>query len=260
ACANVAGLLLARNSARRKELAVRVALGAGRGRLIRQFLAESFLLSSVGGVLGILIATWGVRVLPAILPTNLPRQQGIAINTAVLLFGLAAIASVAVSLGLFAAWRAGMGNLQEALTAGSRSYSGGAASQRFRGLLVIGEIATTLVILVGAGLLGRSFLRLISTNPGFNPQNLITMGFLLPEHKGQVGAEHSAVARQVYLLDDILTRLRQVPGAENVGLAGAMPVAAGDDLADGNFIILDGQKPPANFGEWGRMAQNPSQV
>src|SRR5439155_25397550 len=149
ACANVAGLLLARNSTRRKELAVRAALGAGRGRLIQQFLAESFSLSLAGGVLGILIAAWAVRVLPAILPGNLPRQQGIAINTPVLLFALAAIVAVAVSLGLFAAWRAATGDLPEALTAGSRSYSSGGASQRFRGFLVIGEMATTLVILIG---------------------------------------------------------------------------------------------------------------
>src|SRR5207237_9950199 len=142
-------------------LAVRTALGAGRGRLVQQFLAESFSLSLAGGVLGILIATWAVKVLPAILPANLPRQQGISINAPVLLFALAAIITVSVSLGLFAAWRAATGDLQEALTAGSRSYTGSAASQRFRGFLVMAEIATTLVILVGAGLLGRSFLRLI---------------------------------------------------------------------------------------------------
>jgi predicted permease len=126
ACANVAGLLIARTSARRKELAVRAALGAGRGRLIQQFLAESFVLSFAGGVLGILIATWAVKVLPAILPTNLPRQQGIAVNTSVLLFVLAAIVAVGASLALFAAWRADAGDLQEAWSAGSRSYTAGA--------------------------------------------------------------------------------------------------------------------------------------
>ncbi len=261
ACANVAGLLVARTSARRKELAVRAALGAGRGRLIQQFLAESFSLSLAGGVLGLLIATWAVRVLPAILPTNLPRQQGIAINTSVLLFALAAIVAVAVSLGLFAAWRAGGGDLQEALTAGSRSYSGTGASQRLRGFVVIGEIATTLTILVGAGLLGRSFLRLISTNPGFNQRNLITMEFSPPNPQGQAFAiDEAALARQGHLMEDILTRLRAIPGAEAVGLVGAIPVAAGDDLADGGFLVLNGQKPPANFDEWGRMAQNASQT
>lgn len=256
ACANVAGLLLARNSARRKELAVRVALGAGRGRLVQQFLGESFALSLAGGGLGILIATWAVGVLPAILPANLPRQEGIAVNTTVLLFALGATVAVAVSLGLFAAWRAAAGDLQEALTAGSRSYTGSGASQRFRGFLVVGEIATTLVILVGAGLLGQSFWRLISTSPGFSAWDVITMEFSPPSLDWQVA--QTVIARQVRFMDDIMTRLRTIPGVKSVGLAGGMPVAAGDDLPDGGFLILNGRKPPANFDEWENMAQNPS--
>jgi predicted permease len=261
ACANVAGLLLARSSARRKELAVCAALGAGRGRIIQQFLAESFLLSFAGGVLGILIATGSVRVLPAILPADLPRQQGIAINTSVLLFALSVTAAVAVSLGLFAAWRAVAGDPQEALVAGSRNYSGTGASQRLRGFLVIGEIATTLMILVGAGLLGRSFLRLISTSPGFRPENLITMEFSPPHPQGQVFAiEELTLVRQVHLLENLVARLRAIPAVESVGLAGALPVAAGDDLADGQFLILNGRKPPANFEDWERIGQNPSQT
>jgi putative ABC transport system permease protein len=261
ACANVAGLLLARTSARRKELAVRAAFGAGRGRLIQQFLAESFSLSFAGGALGILIAVWAVKALPVILPANLPRQQAVAVNMPVLLFALAAIVVVAVSLGFFGSWRAAAeGDLQEALTAGSRGYSGTAASQRIRGFLVIGEIATTLVILVGAGLLGRSFLRLIAMSPGFNQQNLITMEFSPPISRNQGATEQSGVTRQVHLMEEILARLRVIRGAEAVGMAGALPVAAGDNLADGAFLILNGQKPPATFAEFGRMAQNPSQT
>jgi putative ABC transport system permease protein len=261
ACANVASLLLARNSARSKELSVRVALGAGRGRLMQQFLAESFSLSLVGGVLGILLAASAVRILPAILPANLPRQQGIAINAPVLLFVLTAIAAVAISLGLFAAWRAAHGDVQEGLTSGSRSFTGSGASQRFRGFLVIGEIATTLVILIGAGLLGRSFLRLINASPGFRQQNLITMEFSPPNPQGQIyKMDQSAVARQARLMEEILDRLRLIPGAESVGLAGAMPVAAGDDLAEGDFLLLNGRKPPADFDEWKRIHRNPSQV
>jgi predicted permease len=128
--------------------------------------------------------------------------------------------------------------------------------------LVTGEIATTLVILVGAGLLGRSFLRLVSTSPGFSPQNLITMEFSLPipQSQWQGASDQSTIVRQVHLVDDILARLRAIPGAETVGFAGALPVAAGDDLADGTFLILNGQKPPANYDEFGRMAQNPSQA
>ncbi len=260
ACANVAGLLVARTSARRKELAIRAALGAGRGRLIQQFLAESFALSLAAGILGILIAAGGVRVLPVILPANLPRQEEIALNPAVLLFALAATVAIAVVLGLFAAWRAGRGDLQYALSAGSHSHTGSSASQRLRSLLVIGEIATTLVILVGAGLLGRSFLRLISTSPGFRPENLITMEFSPPIPQGQAGMDQAAISRQIHLLDDIVARLRAVPGTASVGLAGALPVAAGDNLADGLFLVLNGQKPPANFDEFGRIAQNRSQT
>src|SRR6266704_1925570 len=260
ACANVTGLLLARTAARRKELAVRAALGAGRRRLIQQFLVESFALSFAGGGLGILLAIWAVKILPAILPTNLPRKQGIVVNTPVLLFALAAIVAVAFLLGLFSAWRAGSGDLQEALSAGSRSFSGGGSSHRLRSSLVVGEIAVTLVILVGAGLLGRSFLQLISTSPGFRQENLITMEFSPPTPQGLWGTDPSAIARQVQLMDDIVSRLSAIPGAESVGLVGALPVAAGDDLADGGFLILNGQRSPASFEEWGRLAQNPSQV
>jgi predicted permease len=235
---------------------VRAALGAGRLRLIQQFLAESFSLALAGGVLGVLLAAWAVRVLPAILPSNLPRQQGLAVNAPVLLFALAAIVALAVSLGLFAAWRAGRADLQEALTSGARGNTGSGSSERFRGLLVIGEIATTLVILIGAGLLGRSFLQLISTSPGFRPQNLITMEFALPIPKGQWVMEQTAMLRQLHLLEDMLSRIRAIPGVETLGLAGAIPVAAGDDLAEGDFVILNGQKAPTNYDEFGRMARN----
>lgn len=255
--ANVAGLLLARTSARRKELAVRAALGAGRGRLIQQFLAESLVLSFAGGALGILIASWTVKALPAILPTNLPRQEGIAVNASVLLFALAATVAVAVALGLFAAWRAGAADLQEALCSGSRSYTGSGGGERLRGSLVIGEIAATLVILVGAGLLGRSFLRLISTSPGFRQENLVAMEFSLPVPLDW-SLSQAEIARQIHLTDELVARVRAIPGAESAGVAGALPVAAGDNLADGGFLILNGQEPPANFDDFGRMAQDPS--
>ncbi|MGA3049868.1 MAG: ABC transporter permease [Terracidiphilus sp.] len=255
ACANVAGLLVARTSARRKELAIRAALGAGRGRLIQQFLAESFALSLAAGLLGILMAAAGVRVLPVILPADLPRQQGISINPAVLLFALAASVVVAAALGLFAAWRAGGPDLQNALSAGSRGHTGPRSNQRLRSLLVIGEIATTLVILVGAGLLGRSFFQLISTSPGFRTESLVTMEFSLPVPLDWK-VDDLATERQVHLLDQIVMRLRALPGATSVGLAGGLPVAQGDNLPDGGFLILNGHNPPADYDEFGKMAQN----
>jgi predicted permease len=254
ACANVAGLLVARTSARRRELAIRAALGAGRGRLVQQFLAESFALSLGAGLLGVAMTAVGVKVLPVILPANLPRQEGISLNPAVLLFALAATAAVAVALGLFAAWRAGRGDLQDALSAGSRGHSGSKGSQRLRSILVVGEIAATLVILVGAGLLGRSFMQLMATSPGFRTESLITMEFSPPIP--QEGMDQAAIVRQAQMMDGILDRLRALPGATSVGLAGALPVAAGDNLADGTFLILNGRKPPASWDEFGRMAQN----
>ncbi len=258
ASANVAGLLVARTSARRKELAVRAALGAGRGRLIQQFLVESFVLSLIGAVLGLVVASWAVNILPAIFPANLPRQEGIALNNAVLGFAFGVTVAIALSLGLIAAWRAGSGDLQEALGAGSRAYTASTASQKLRSVLVTGEIATALVVLVGAGLLSRSFVRLISTNPGFNQQNLITMEFSPPAPDWKV--DEMAIVRQGQLFDGMLTRLRAVPGAKNVGLIGGIPVAAGDNFPEGDFLILNGQKSPTNFEEWGRIGQNPANV
>ncbi|HEY6943774.1 MAG TPA: ABC transporter permease [Candidatus Acidoferrum sp.] len=252
ACANVAGLLLARSAARRKELAVRSALGAGRGRLVQQLLAESLALALAGGALGTLTAFWTARLLPTILPANLPRQQGIAINGTVLLFTLIATLVVALGLGLFAAWRAGGLDLNEALGAGSRSYSAG--SQKARSALVIGEIAVTLVLLFGAGLLGRSFLRLISVNPGVNGEHLILATFEPTRPQ-----TYKASLQQVQLIDSVLSRLRAIPGVQSAGFTGGLPIASG--FGNGQFLILDGQQPPASFDEWGRFTQqNPKNV
>jgi len=256
ACANVAGLLLARTSARRKEVAVRAALGAGRGRLIQQFMAESMFLSCAGGVLGIVIAIGAVRALPTVIPTNLPRQEGIGINPAVLLFALAATLLVALGLGLFSSRRLGAEDLQQALSAGSRNYSHG-GNRRLRHFLVTGEIALTLAILVGAGLLGRSFLRLVSTSPGFHQENLVTIGFSPPAAKW---SDPQAIARQVHQLDEIVSRLRAIPRVESVGLTGALPVAGGDDMATGNFLLLNGAPTPADLEGFGRMARDSSRV
>jgi len=264
-CANVAGLSIARTSARTRELAVRSAMGAGRGRLVRQFLAESMVMSLLAGIAGILIAGIGVRMLPAILPANLPRQKGIAMNLQVLLFALAITVFVGISLGLFTAWRAGRANLRNALNAGAHQHSGSSGVQRLRNALVTGEIALTLVVMVVAGLLGRSFWRLIETNPGFRSDHLITLQFSFPPRvnlpdTGMGKAASASTVLQVHLIDDLLSRLRALPGAGNVGIAGAIPVAAGDNLADGEFLILDGIKPPSNFAEWDVIDRNPDHV
>ncbi|HLW80812.1 MAG TPA: ABC transporter permease [Candidatus Acidoferrales bacterium] len=264
ACANVAGLMLARTSARRKELAVRAALGAGRGRLVQQLLAESLVLAVAGGVLGIFLALWTTDLLPAILPANLPRQQGITVNGTVLFFTVAATLTVAIGLGLFTAWRAGNVDLNDALSAGSRSYSGG--SPKARSVLVIGEIAATVMLLVGAGLLGRSFLDLLSVNSGFNAQNLLVAKFSLPlsESAQNFGMSQAETVRQTQFLEQALARIRSIPGIQSAGVTGDLPISGENNFPDGLFVILNGQSLPTNIDELkralNRMWQNPKQT
>ncbi|HKW90077.1 MAG TPA: ABC transporter permease [Candidatus Acidoferrales bacterium] len=260
ACANVTGLLLARTAARRKELAVRAALGAGRGRLVQQLLAESLALAIAGGVLGVLLAFGTTSILPAVLPADLPRQQGIAVNGIVLLFTIGATLVVAIGLGLFTALRAGRVDLSESLSAGSRGYSAG--SQKARSMLVIGEVAATLMLLAGAGLLGRSFIRLVSVNPGFDGQNLVVAKISPPLTYDQASSSVSqaAITRQTQFVDDALAGIRAIPGVQSAGVTGALPIADSDGFPNGLFLILNGQPLPATIDQLRPMWLNPKQT
>ncbi|HVA17153.1 MAG TPA: FtsX-like permease family protein, partial [Candidatus Dormibacteraeota bacterium] len=211
-------------------------------------------------VLGISLALWTTNLLPAILPADLPRQHGIAINGTVLLFTLVATLIVAVGLGLFAAWRAARVDLNDALSAGSRGYSSG--GQKARSALVAGEIAATMMLLVGAGLFGRSFLRLVSVSPGFSERNLLVMKFSPPLSEAAVtfGMRQADITQQTEFLNDALARVRVIPGVQSAGVTGALPIADAGGFPDGLFLILNGQPAPTNFKEWGQLALNKKQT
>ena len=187
ACANVANLLLARVAAREREFAIRVALGAGRLRLVGQFLTEALLLALAGGALGVLLAQWGVDALLAIAPLNLAHPEHVSVNLPVLLFALAMAMGVALSLGLFAAWRAARGDPEQALAERGQGYLGTVHGHRLGRAVASAQLAITLVLLVGAGLLGRSLLRVLSVDPGFRTDHILTMDLALPPAENRCG-------------------------------------------------------------------------
>jgi putative ABC transport system permease protein len=246
-CANVANVLLARAAARERELAVRVALGAGRGRLVRQFLAESLLLALAGGMLGVLAAQWGVSVLVTLAPPNLPRLEEVSINVPVLVFALTVSILVAMGLGVLTALRATAHDPQGGLVEGNRGQAGSVRSQRLGRILVSGQLAITLVLLTGAGLLGRSLLRVLSVDPGFRTENIVTMEFELPAPANKTDARPVTVANTVF------ERLRAVPGIDEVGGATRLPLASGFD-PDGTFLILNRQSDITKEEDWERLS------
>ena len=237
ACANVANLLLAQASAREREIAVRGALGAGRGRLIGQFLTEAFLLSLAGGALGVLGALGGVAGLIALAPDNLPRLDSVAINIPVLAFALLLSTAVAVGLGAFTAVRATSGDLRRALVEGGRGQAGSQGSQRVGRIIVAAQIAITLVLVVGAGLFGRSLMKVLDVNPGFRVDGIVTMDVSLPWE-----ADPTAQARQAAFFSRLIERLEDIPGVRKVGATSGLPIDAG--LPDGGFLLMTGNEIP----------------
>jgi putative ABC transport system permease protein len=248
-CANVANLLLARAAERQRELAVRAALGAGRGRLVRQFLAESLSLSILGGALGVLLALWGVDALVALAPRNLPRLDDISVNLPVLLFALGLALLVAIGLGTATALRATAADPQAALAEGSRGAAGSVASQRLARVLVGMQLAVTLVLLAGAGLLGRSLLRVLSVDPGFRTSSIVSMEVEVPQSDTSLYA--SLVAKDTRpgrFMATLFDRLRALPGVKEVGGVSTLPLGEDGDCPDGKFLLLDRQ-PQFDFSK-----------
>jgi putative ABC transport system permease protein len=227
--------MMAKATARQKEIAVRTALGATRGRIIRQLLTESVMLALAGGAMGLLLAAWGIDALVALSPSNLPRVQTISLDRYVLCFTLAISVLTGVLFGLAPALHASKLDLNEALKEGGRGSTEGKRSG-VRRLLVISEIALALVLLVGGGLMIRSFLRLQSIDPGFNPQNVLTMTVSL------AGSEHSTSTKRLVFFDELLGRIESLPGVQSASAINHLPL--GGDTWGIGFAIEGRPLPP----------------
>jgi predicted permease len=254
ACANVANLMLVQAASRAKELAIRAALGAGRNRLIRQFLTEALLLSFVGGTLGVFGAMWGVDALLGIAPSTLPRTQDVAVNLPVMLFALGICVLVAAGLGVLTAVRATSGKIQSMLGEGSRGQAGSVRSQRIGRTIVASQLAITLILLIGAGLLGRSLYEVLSVDYGFRTENIVSLNLPLP-----FVTTDAEKAQRAQLTDDLIGRLRGIPGVESVGVSNELPLSSelsgSGGLPDGLFIVMN---PGEKFREedWGKLAKD----
>jgi predicted permease len=220
ACANVANLLLARSATREKEIAIRTALGAGRWRLVRQLLTESVLLSLVGGALGLLVAIWGLDGLRWLDPGNIPRLQNAGIDGRVLAFTFGVTLLTGLLFGLAPALRSSQVNLSETLKEGGRSLVG-SGNRRLRNLLVIAEIALSLVLLIGAGLLIRSFMRVQQVEPGFASQSVLSLRLSV------VGTTYAKEPRRSSFFQEYWQRIRNLPEVESVGGVSALPLSGG---------------------------------
>jgi predicted permease len=236
ACSNVANLLLVRATARRQEIAVRAALGASRWRLARPFMLETLLLTFFAAVVGVIIAFWGVDLILAAYRGNLPQIGRIGVNSTALLFTLGISLLGGMLLGLVPGLSASRGDLQDDLQSAGRGKSGSRSSSRFRNFLIIGQVALTLMLLIGAGLLGRSFQRLMEINPGYQTENVVTM-MLLTQFSGDPAARRQPA--QFY--HELMDRLKPLPGVTAVGAISFPPMAG--FKPNGTFIMEDGSKP-----------------
>ena len=247
ACANVGNLLLARASSRRKEMAIRGALGAGRFRIIRQLLTESLLLSLLGGLFGFLVAIWGTPLLVSLIPEKVPRIHEINIDLRVLGFALLISIVAGLVFGVAPALQASRIDLNESLKESARGTTGGLRQNRLRAFLIVSEVSLAVVLMIGAVLLTRSFVRLLDVDPGFDPSHTLTMEVLLPTlppSKYANAQERAAFFKQV------LDRLNHAPGVKAAGAVLSLPLTGAEESTD---LFIEGrpraaeQRPEADF-------------
>ncbi len=234
ACANVANLLLARATSRQKEIAVRTALGASRFRIVRHLLTESLLLAVVSGAIGLLLSVWMTRLLIAVSPANSPRFDEIAIDSRVFLFTFVVTILTALVFGLAPSLQLSRLGVNETLKESGRQGTPAVAGNRIGSLLMVTEIALSFILLVGSGLLIKSFLRLSEVSPGFNPDNLLTMRMALPPGKYQQGEPRAQAFNQ------IIERVKALPGVDAAGAILSLPLR-GDTFNVGRSVIREGR-------------------
>ena len=241
ACANVVNLLVARMAARQGEVAVRLALGAARYRLAQQCFAESLMLSAGGAALGVILARLGVTLLVMLQPANLPRVQDVKVDWIVLLFAIGLSVLAALALGLITAWRGTRGDLREALSQSQRTQSGAGASAGIRRTLVAAQLAMTLVLLVSAAVLGRSFFRVLHVDPGFRAGKAVVLDVWV------VDVNDAARRQRVQFYDALLERARSIPGVDKVGAVNVVPLG-GETAGDGTFLIMSSANERITIG------------
>jgi putative ABC transport system permease protein len=238
ACANVASLMLARATSRRREIALRLALGASRWRIVRQLITESLLLSFLGSAVGVLLAAWGINLFSKLSTGEMSRMDEVSIDGRVLGFTILITFIVGVLSGLFPALQSSRFGLNESLKEGDRFSSAGAGG-KLRRSLVAAEVALALMLLVGAGLIVRSFDRLTSVDPGFDPRNVLTFRMRLPDAKYRDASQASAFCREA------MARVSALPGVERVAVATGFPLGR---AMDNGYRIEGEPEPPAGRG------------
>ncbi|HEV2834504.1 MAG TPA: ABC transporter permease [Pyrinomonadaceae bacterium] len=249
ACVNVANLLLARATARSKELAVRASLGASRARIVRQVIIECLPLALIGGGCGALLATWGIDLISTLLPDSLPRGNEIVVNARVLGFTFALALGTIVIFGLLPALQVARTDLRDLLNEGAGSGLGTRRQGRMRRLLVVAEVALALVLLAGSGLMIRTFIKLRQVDVGFNARNVVTMRVPLPDAKYAVPLTADDPREPAGLLfsEQLLNRITSVPGVKAAAFATVLPLGAGQEW--GKFLTIESRPAPPTLDE-----------